>query len=157
MLINLLLGLGTMIFCLVLQGILVIAALRFYARGYEKITSTFREGMRVIAGIMLILIVGNLAQIATWALLFCALQEFQSFSTAFYFSAVNFATLGYGDIVMSEAHRVLGPLEALNGVLMIGVSTAALSRAFQEIVKVNAHYSNSDAVKPERNSDGNGN
>ena len=47
-------------------------------------------------------------------------------------SAVNFATLGYGDIVMSVEYRLLGPLEAINGVLMIGVSTAALMTPFQD-------------------------
>ncbi len=137
MLMNVLMGLGTMIVCLLLQGVLVVAALRFYARRYEKMSSTFLAAMRVTAGIMSILILGNLAQVAVWAVLFCTLGEFSSFDAAFYFSAVNFATLGYGDIVMSEAHRVLGPLEAVNGVLMIGVSTAALSRTFQEVVRFN--------------------
>lgn len=48
---------------------------------------------------------------------------------------MNFATLGYGDFVMSPAHRLLGPLEAINGVLMIGVSTAALMAAFQDVIR----------------------
>jgi len=48
---------------------------------------------------------------------------------------VNFATLGYGDIVMSEKHKLLGPLESINGVLMIGVSSAALLATFQHTLK----------------------
>ena len=52
-----------------------------------------------------------------------------------YHSAVNFATLGYGDIVMSARNRFLGPLEAINGALMIGVSTAALLSAFQDALR----------------------
>jgi hypothetical protein len=52
-----------------------------------------------------------------------------------YYSAVNFATLGYGDIVMSERYRFLGPLEVINGVLMIGVSTAALMTSFQDALR----------------------
>ena len=48
---------------------------------------------------------------------------------------MNFATLGYGDIVMSEEHRVLGPLQAVNGVLMIGVSTAVMMSALQDALK----------------------
>ena len=59
------------------------------------------------------------------------LGEFTNLHEAIYHSAVNFATLGYGDIVMSEKHRFLGPLEAINGVLMIGVSTAALTAVFR--------------------------
>ena len=78
---------------------------------------------------------GNLAQVAIWALVFQWLGEFERFTDAFYHSAVNFATLGYGDIVMSDKHRLLGPLEAINGVLMIGVSTAALMAAFQDAMK----------------------
>ncbi|RLA16550.1 MAG: two pore domain potassium channel family protein, partial [Gammaproteobacteria bacterium] len=49
--------------------------------------------------------------------------------------AVNFGSLGYGDIVMSEQHRLLGALEAINGVLMIGLSTAVLMTVFQDVRK----------------------
>jgi hypothetical protein len=84
---------------------------------------------------MLLLVVGNLAQITIWAMLFSWVGEFQQFSEAFYHSAVNFATLGYGDIVMSEQYRLLGPLESVNGVLMIGVSTAALTASFNDAIR----------------------
>jgi len=57
---------------------------------------------------------------------FMNLGEFTDFATAFYHSTVNFATLGYGDLVMSEKRRLLGALEAVNGVLMIGLSTSVL-------------------------------
>ena len=67
--------------------------------------------------------------------MFYFLGEFDELSAAIYHSAVNFATLGYGDIVMSEKHRFLGPLEAINGVLMIGVSTAVLTAVFQDVIK----------------------
>ena len=87
---------------------------------------------------MLLLLVGNLAQVALWALLFMLLEEFQQYSEAFYHSAVNFATLGYGDIVMSAKHRLLGPLEGINGALMIGVSTALLITTFQHELRAMA-------------------
>ena len=84
---------------------------------------------------MLLLVIGNLAQVAIWALLFQSLGEFQRFSAAFYHSAVNFATLGYGDIVMSDKHKLPGPIQASNGVLMIGVSSAALMTAVSDAMK----------------------
>jgi Ion channel len=55
--------------------------------------------------------------------------EFQEFGTAYYHSAVNYTTLGYGDygdLLMSPKWRLLGPLEAANGTLMFGVSTAMI-------------------------------
>ena len=55
---------------------------------------------------------------------------------AVYHSAVNFASLGYGDIVMSKYRKLLGPLEAINGVLMLGMSAAALMVILQQLVKL---------------------
>jgi len=83
-----------------------------------------------------VLVVGNFIQISLWAGLFMLLDEFTDFKTAAYYSAVNFSTLGYGDIVMSEEHRVLGPMQAVNGVLMIGVSTAVVMSALQNALKM---------------------
>jgi Ion channel len=136
MLFNLLLGLPTMIVCLLLQALLLIAAVRFYDRSeYRLNTPSILSQMIIVASVMLILVIGNLLQIAIWAVLFGFLGEFQEFAEAFYHSAVNFATLGYGDVVMSARHKLLGPLEAINGVLMIGVSTAALMAAFQDSMR----------------------
>ena len=47
------------------------------------------------------------------------LGEFDQAYDAIYHSAVNFTSLGYGDIVMSRERKLLGPLEAVNGVLML--------------------------------------
>ena len=68
----------------------------------------------------------HLVEIGVWALLFMICGEFLEFATAFDHSAVNYTTLGYGNVVMSPSWRLLGPLEAANGMLMFGVSTAML-------------------------------
>jgi hypothetical protein len=54
---------------------------------------------------------------------------------AFYHSTVNFATLGYGDIVMSEQARLLGALEAVNGVMMFGLTTGVLVTVLNAIAR----------------------
>jgi hypothetical protein len=136
MLINLLVGLPTMVFCLLLQSLLVMVVVRYYGRHLHQVENpSFVSSLIVINMVMLLLVVGNLMQVAIWALLFLVLEEFQTFGEAFYHSAVNFATLGYGDFVMSAQHKLLGPLQAINGVLMIGVSSAALMSAFQDTLK----------------------
>lgn len=114
----------------------VIVAGHYYA-GHERLINSpsFSTSLLVINVVMVLLVLGNLAQVAVWALLFQLLGEFDRFDAAFYHSALNFATLGYGDIVMSERHRLLGPIEAMNGMLMIGVSTAALMAAFQDALR----------------------
>ena len=136
MLINLLLGMPTMALCLLTQSLLVIVALRYYSSHERWVNSrSFSSSMVVISSVMLLLVIGNLAQVAIWALLFQIVGEFENFDAAFYHSAVNFATLGYGDIVMSNQYKLLGPIQAINGVLMIGVSTAALMATFQDAMK----------------------
>ncbi len=55
---------------------------------------------------------------------------------AVYHSAVNFTSLGYGDIVMSKRWKLMGPLEAANGVLMFGMTSAALMAILQQLIKV---------------------
>ncbi|WGL15969.1 ion channel [Microbulbifer bruguierae] len=135
MLLSLLLGTAITSLCLVLQSLALVAALRYFIRRANHLHATFLHAEKVIIGLLVILIFGSLGQIGIWALLFFILGEFDNLKTAFYHSAVNFATLGYGDVVMSQQHRLLGPLEAINGALMIGVSTAALARAFTTAIR----------------------
>jgi len=136
MLRTLLIGIGTMSLCLLMQSMLLVQALRYYVRHDTPATNASPwSTLLVINCVMILLVVGNLAQLTIWAIVFWLLGEFETMSAAVYHSAVNFATLGYGDLVMSERNRFLGPLEAINGVLMVGVSTAALMATFQNALK----------------------
>lgn len=125
-----------MVLCLTMQCALTALLIRYYNWLEPKLD--FRRwwsAIRPLSWVLTILILGTFAQIAAWAELFVLMGEFESFEEAVYHSAVNFSTLGYGDIVMSEKRRLLGPLQAINGVLMIGLSTGTLSFAMQNIMK----------------------
>jgi len=136
MLINMFLGLPTMVICLLLQVMLLVVMIRYYVARQDWLDdNSFWPGLLLISMVMMILVLGNLVQIAVWALLFQTLGEFHRFDLAFYHSAVNFGSLGYGDIVMSDRHKLLGALEAINGILMIGVSTAALTTPFKRALQ----------------------
>ncbi len=91
-----------------------------------------RHEIKVLAICIGFLFLGHLLQFASWATLFLAIGEFQSASVAFYHSAVNFTSLGYGDIVMSPRWRLLGPLEAANGVLMLGLTAGVVLSVMSE-------------------------
>jgi len=81
------------------------------------------------------MMLGNFVQILLWAGLFVYLGEFSLLPDAVYYSAVNFTTLGYGDMVMSDQHKLLRPLEAVNGAIMFGVSTAVMVGAIQHMMR----------------------
>lgn len=133
---NLLLGLLAMMACLVIQGLLILFAVRYYVKVvHSRANGSLLLGLLVLNGIMVLLVVGIFAQILIWASMFVLLGEFTDLHEAAYHSAVNFATLGYGDIVMSEDHRMLGALEAVSGGMMIGATTAILMNIIQDMLK----------------------
>lgn len=136
MLLNLLAGLPVMLFCLLLQAIFVTICLRQYVH-FRHAQSAESQWLNILllSMVMLLMLLSNFVQIAIWAALFMLLDEFDEFATALYHSAVNFATLGYGDIIMSSRWRLLGPLEAANGILMFGVSTAVMTAAVMDVIK----------------------
>jgi hypothetical protein len=87
---------------------------------------TFWGEFGIVALIILLSLLAHLIEIALWAVDFMICGEFHDFALAYYHSAVNYTTLGYGDLIMSPKWRLLGPLEAANGILMFGVSTAMI-------------------------------
>ncbi|MBP9804891.1 MAG: two pore domain potassium channel family protein [Candidatus Accumulibacter sp.] len=137
MLPNLIVGLPAMLLCLILQAMFTFWALRHYVRrsGQNAAGSGASVEILPLLTAMLILTAGNLLQITLWGCLFLVLGEFSEFYEAVYHSGVNFASLGYGDIVMSKSWKLLGPLEAVNGVLMVGMSGAALVVMLQQLIK----------------------
>lgn len=96
------------------------------------------QGMRrALVGItstVVVLISLHAVQIAVWAFAYRQLLpdgELPSFEAALYFSFVTFTTLGYGDITLSEGWRLLSGIQALNGILLVGWTTAYLFAAVQ--------------------------
>jgi hypothetical protein len=133
----LLLGTALLIACVILNSLAVAGIIRVVAvmlrRGYAE--TVFWKNATVVLVTALITTVAHLFLMALWALVFLQFGEFKSFGQAFYHSAVNYTTLGYGDIVMSAPWRLLGPLEALTGVLMLGISTALMFAVITRLVE----------------------
>jgi voltage-gated potassium channel Kch len=136
MLRGLLTGLPVLVFCVVLQAIFVGFTLRWFVRyRADPRHHTHLATVFALTTVMVLMLVGNFLQMGAWAILFVLLGEFPNYSAAVYHSAVNFSTLGYGDVVMSPRWRLLGALEAANGILMFGVSTAAMTAAVIDVLK----------------------
>jgi hypothetical protein len=95
----------------------------------------FWTDVAIVVATIVFALAAHLVEIAVWALLFVVCGEFPTFATACYHSAVNYTTLGYGDIVMTASWKFLGPLEAANGMLLFGVSTALVFAVIQRVVQ----------------------
>jgi hypothetical protein len=70
------------------------------------------------------LILIHVVEIVIWGLFFWLAQCLPDAESSFYFSGVTYATLGYGDVLLLKEWRMFGPLEALTGSLMVGLSIA---------------------------------
>ena len=112
---------------------MMLLVVRAFRRGLAG--TRFRKDVLVIASAAMMLLTAHLLEVGLWAVVLILCGEFRTFGMACYHSGVNYATLGYGDIVMSPRWRLMGPLEALDGMLLVGLSTAALFTVVQRIAR----------------------
>src|SRR5262249_34513427 len=94
----------------------------------------------VMMVVTLITAAAHLAQIALWAVALMLCGEIATFEKALYCSTQNYTALGYGDVPMSERWRLLGPLEAINGLLLVGLSTAGMFGVLSRLIKNNVCF-----------------
>lgn len=80
----------------------------------------------VMIGTALVLMAAHVLEVLVWARTYQIVGAAPAHSNPVYFAFVNYTTLGYGDIVPVAGWRLLGPVTAMNGVLLFGWSTAVL-------------------------------
>jgi hypothetical protein len=130
-------GAGAVLCTIFIHGFALGATVNFFRRE----TRLGRAGMRYLIDLTIVVLVmsfafaAHMVEVAVWALLFMICGEFQEFGEAYYHSAVNYSTLGYGDLIMSPSWKLLGPLEAADGSLMFGVSTAMIFAVILRLIQ----------------------
>jgi len=98
--------------------------LKHTLRFTEHLATRFWPVTWLLIRIAWLLILFHLCEIAVWALFFWWQNCLPDVESSFYFSGVTYATLGYGDLLLPKEWRLFGPLEALIGTLMCGLSVA---------------------------------
>ena len=100
-----------------------------------RIGTGFWVDIAIVSRAIVLAFGAHLIEIGLWAFLFMMCGEFHDFATAYYHSAVNYTSLGYGDIIMSAPWKLLGPLETADGMLLFGVSTAMIFAVIQRLIE----------------------
>ncbi len=130
-------GAATTLATIFIHALALITIVHFVRRerrlGYAGVI--FWKDATIVAAATSVALAAHLVEIAGWALVFLRCGEFREFAAAFYSSAENYTTLGYGDVIMSASWRLLGPLEAADGMLMFGVTTAMIFTVIQRLVQ----------------------
>jgi voltage-gated potassium channel Kch len=103
--------------------------------GHDSPWTSARAVLALVNSAIVVVVLHTL-EIVIWAGAYLALvptSELASFEEAVYFSFVTFTTLGYGDITLTEGFRLLSGIEALNGIILVGWSTAMIFSVVQHI------------------------
>ena len=138
----LLVGTGVLLVSLLSYGVatalIVQVVVRMIHKGLAK--PGFWKHVVVMLVITLITAAMHLMQIALWAVILLVNGEISTFEQAFYVSAQNYTALGYGDVLLSGHWRLLGPLEAINGLLLFGLSTAVLFAVMSNLIATSLRH-----------------
>jgi hypothetical protein len=124
---QLLLGGGVSIINIAIHALVMttlVKVVRAVSRAQKSHPDLFLTGTMISA--VSVLMAAHAAEIIVWSLTYFMFGVAPATADLFYFAFVNYTTLGYGDIVPVERWRLLGPITALNGVLLIGWSTAVI-------------------------------
>lgn len=95
---------------------------------------TLRLGAIMIATVS-VLMAAHLCEIVIWSLAYAMVDATAEGADRLYFAFVNYTTLGYGDIIPVPRWRLLGPMTAMNGVLLFGWSTAVIFEILRTTIK----------------------
>jgi hypothetical protein len=91
--------------------------------------TTSRQTIRLITvmiATVTVLMIAHLAEVLVWSLIYAIVSAAPAGADLLYFAFVNYTTLGYGDVTPVERWHLLGPMTAMNGVLLFGWSTAVI-------------------------------
>jgi hypothetical protein len=104
--------------------IVVIRAARSAAAKWLSFPS-LRLGTVMIATVA-VLMAAHMCELAIWSVAYAFVGATPEGADRLYFAFVNYTTLGYGDILPVPRWRLIGPMTAMNGVLLFGWSTAVI-------------------------------
>ena len=135
MITKLLLSLLLMSLCVAVHAVGVMTAFRRLDRSSALDDPRFWPPTWLFIRVASWLVLLHLLEISIWALFYSWGNAIPDAHSAFYFSSVTYTTVGYGDLVLPEAWRLIGGVEALTGILMCGWSTgfffAIVSRLYR--------------------------
>ena len=108
----------------VMTGLIVVVTRHIAGR-----TDDLHVFMRLTALLMItvvVLMAAHLIEIVVWAGYYGWAGIVTDKAGPFEFAFENYTALGYGDAVPEQGNRIIGPITALNGLLLIGWSVAII-------------------------------
>ena len=90
----------------------------------DTFVPAFAQYTVVIVATGTLLVAGHFREVLVWAVTYGLAGAAPPGTDLAYFAFGNYTTLGYGDVLPVAQWRLLAPMTALNGIMLIGWSTA---------------------------------
>jgi len=115
-----------------IHAIVMAAVLRVARVASERATSyqSFRL-IAIMTATVSVLMAAHIAEVVAWSFAYAIIGAAPAGTDLVYFAFVNYTTLGYGDVTPLQRWSLLGPMTAMNGVLLFGWSTAVIFAVLQ--------------------------
>jgi voltage-gated potassium channel len=109
-----------------IHAIGLLGLLYWQTRQWPKIEADFRprRNLPVFLLVFGVILGLHLAEIGLWGGFYVWRNCLPDLESSLYFSAASYSTLGYGDVVLSRAWRLVGVMESVTGALLLGWSAA---------------------------------
>jgi Ion channel len=92
----------------------------------------------VMVATVSVLMAAHTSEVLVWSLAYGLVDAVPVGTNLLYFAFVNYTTLGYGDVIPVERWQLMGPMTAMNGVLLFGWSTAVIFEVLRKAMAVTA-------------------
>ena len=131
-------GIGMMVLTVIIHALFMVGAARMAKWRRDRLGRPQNEVIKavLVSGMTLWMFLAIAIEAGLWALLYLydpMIANLPNLETAFYFSMVTFTTLGYGDVVLTDHWRTLASIQAANGVIIFGWTTALIFYFIQRI------------------------
>lgn len=86
--------------------------------------------IRLMATIFAAFVMSHTLHVYLWAIVIWLIGALPGYEEPIYFALVTYTTVGYGDVTLAPAFRILGAMASVTGILMFGLTTAFLVGVF---------------------------
>ena len=114
---------------------IVMAAVLWAARvASKRMSHKSFQLIAVMIATVSVLMAAHIAEVFVWSFAYMVVGAAPPGTDFIYFAFVNYTTLGYGDVIPLQRWQLLGPMTAMNGVLLFGWSTAVIFAVLRAVM-----------------------
>lgn len=130
-------GLGMVLLTTIVHAIAMRLALQAIRKLHaEEWNVHLWTAVLLTAAFILMMFLASILEAHMWAFVYVMVGAIGDIGTALYFSLVTYTTLGFGDVTLSSQWALLSAIEAANGIIMFGWTTALTFWFVQQVYHV---------------------